>query len=225
MSIAMNLCLYLQLQLHVNLCICLEYARSLNLVVTLPAGMPVGRLLLEMCSRNQFQINLSNILKEYWSVYYQPGFFSFTNDEFEVSSGRQMMCAQEHNLLELVCEEMGASTLSCYVKASLTTKHLPYCRHFVFLLLLSHFSHVRLCATPQTAAHQASPFLGFSRQEHWSGLPFPSPENAAAAAAAKSLQLCSTLCDPRDGSPPGSPVPGILQARTQEWVAISFSST
>ena len=46
----------------------------------------------------------------------------------------------------------------------------------------------------------------------------------AAAAAAKSLQSCPTLCDPRDGSPPGSPIPGILQARTLEWVAISFSN-
>ena len=47
---------------------------------------------------------------------------------------------------------------------------------------------------------------------------------AAAAAAAKSLQSYPTLCDPIDGSPPGSPVPGILQARTLEWVAISFSN-
>ena len=46
----------------------------------------------------------------------------------------------------------------------------------------------------------------------------------AAAAAAKSLQSCPTLCDPIDGSPPGSPVPGILQARTLEWLAISFSN-
>ena len=46
-----------------------------------------------------------------------------------------------------------------------------------------------------------------------------------AAAAAKSLQSCPTLCDPIDGSPPGSPVPEILQARTLEWVAIAFSST
>ena len=46
----------------------------------------------------------------------------------------------------------------------------------------------------------------------------------AAAAAAKSLQSCPTLCDPIDGSPPGSSVPGILQARTLEWVAISFSN-
>ena len=46
----------------------------------------------------------------------------------------------------------------------------------------------------------------------------------SAAAAAKSLQSCPTLCDPRDSSPAGSPVPGILQARTLEWVAISFSN-
>ena len=46
----------------------------------------------------------------------------------------------------------------------------------------------------------------------------------SAAAAAKSLQSCPTLCDPIDGSPPGSPVPWVLQARTLEWVAISFSN-
>ena len=45
----------------------------------------------------------------------------------------------------------------------------------LLLLLLSHFNHVRLCVTPQTASHQAPPSLGFSRQEHWNGLPFPSP--------------------------------------------------
>ena len=49
-------------------------------------------------------------------------------------------------------------------------------------------------------------------------------EATAAAAAAESLQSCPTLCDPIDGSPPGSPIPGILQARTLEWVAISFSN-
>ena len=47
---------------------------------------------------------------------------------------------------------------------------------------------------------------------------------AAAAGAAKSLQSCPTLCDPIDGSPPGSPIPGVFQARTLEWVAISFSN-
>ena len=48
--------------------------------------------------------------------------------------------------------------------------------------------------------------------------------SAAAAATAKSLQSCPTLCDPTDGSPRGSPIPGILQARTLEWVGISFSN-
>ena len=49
-------------------------------------------------------------------------------------------------------------------------------------------------------------------------------DGVCVAAAAKSLQLCPTLCDPIDGSRPGSPIPGILQARTLEWVAIFFSS-
>ena len=60
---------------------------------------------------------------------------------------------------------------------NLPTSHLPPFVTFLIetSLLLSRFSRVRLCATPQTAAHQAPPSLGFSRQEHWSGLPFPSP--------------------------------------------------
>ena len=94
--------------------------------------------------------------------------------------------------------------------------------NLLLLLLLSRFSHVQLCATPQMAAHHAPLSLGFSRQEYWSGLPFPSPMHACMHA--KSLQSCPTLCDPIDGSPPRSSVPGILQARTLEWVSISFSN-
>ena len=157
-------------------------------------------------------------------------------------------------------------------------------------------SRVRLFSTPWTVAYQAPPSMGFSRQEYWSGVPFPSPEDlskpgiepksptlqadslpseppgkpynntgvgshsflqgnlpnpgiepksptlqmvslpaespgkpktmpaAAAAVAAKSFQSCPSLCDPMDGSPPGSAVSGILQPRTLEWVAISFSN-
>ena len=72
--------------------------------------------------------------------------------------------------------------------------------------------------------------LEVARGERWRGGMVESSQSwfllplLVAAAAAKSLQLCPTLCDPRDGSPPGSPVPGILQARTLEWVAISFSN-
>ena len=62
------------------------------------------------------------------------------------------------------------------------------------------------------------PRFGISEGKH-TGTP-----SKAAAAAAKLLQSCPSLCDPIDGSPPGSPVPGILQARTLEWVAISFSN-
>ena len=90
---------------------------------------------------------------------------------------------------------------------------------------MKSLSRVWPSATPWTAAYQAPPHMGFSRQEYWSGVPLPSPiADSAAAAAAKSLQECPTLCNPIDGSPPGSPVPGILQARTLEWVAISFSN-
>ena len=52
----------------------------------------------------------------------------------------------------------------------------------------------------------------------------PLSSSISAASAAKSLQSCLTLCDPREGSPPGFPIPGILQARTLEWVAVSFSN-
>ena len=86
------------------------------------------------------------------------------------------------------------------------------------LLLLSRFSRVRLCVTPETAAHQAPPSLGFSRQEHWSGLPFPSPMRESEV-----TQLCQTLRDPMDCSPPGSSVHGIFQTRVLEWVAVAFS--
>ena len=104
--------------------------------------------------------------------------------------------------------------------------------------------------TQWTVACQAPLSMGFSRQENWSGLLFPSsgdlsnpeikltspalagrfftiepPGSLIYGLAAKLLQSCQTLCDPIDGSPPGSPVPGILQARTLEWVAISFSNT
>ena len=90
----------------------------------------------------------------------------------------------------------------------------------MLLLLLSCFSRVRLCATPETAAHQAPPCLGFSRQEHWSGLPFPSPVCESEVA-----QACLTLCDPMDYSAPGSSIHGIFQARVLEWGAIAFSFT
>ena len=74
------------------------------------------------------------------------------------------------------------------------------------------------------AAYQAPPFLGFSRQEHWSGLPFPSPMNDVKSES-EVAQLCPTLSDPMDCSLPDSSVHGIFQARVLEWGAIAFSTT
>ena len=70
------------------------------------------------------------------------------------------------------------------------------------------------------AAHQAPPSLGFSRQEHWSGLPFPSPMHESESDVAQS---CRTPSDPMNCSLPGSSVHGIFQARVLEWGAIAFS--
>ena len=117
--------------------------------------------------------------------------------------------------------------------------------------LRPNFLHDQLFTVHGTVAHQALLSMGFSRKEYQSDLPFSPPghlpnpgidpgllycrqilhslshhgsTHIAPAAAAKSLQSCPTLWDPIDGSPPGSSVPGILQARTLEWVASSFSN-
>ena len=90
------------------------------------------------------------------------------------------------------------------------------------LLLLSHFSRVRLCATPQMAAHEAPPSLGFSRQEHGVGCHFLL-RCMKVKSESEVAQLCPTLSDPMDCSPPGSSVHGIFQARELELGAIAFS--
>ena len=91
----------------------------------------------------------------------------------------------------------------------------------MLLLLLSRFSRVRLCATPETASYQAPPSLGFSRQEHWSGLPFPSPIHESESES-EVAQSCLTLSNLMDCSLPGSSVHGIFQARVLEWGAIAW---
>ena len=90
------------------------------------------------------------------------------------------------------------------------------------LLLLRRFSRVRLCATPWTAAYQAPPSLGFSRQEQWSGLPFPL-QCMKVKSESELAQSCPTLSNPMDCSLPGSSIHGIFQATVLEWGAIAFS--
>ena len=93
----------------------------------------------------------------------------------------------------------------------------------LLLLLLSCFSRVQLCAILETAAHQALLPLGFSRQEHWSGLPFPS-QCMKVKSESEAAQSCLTLSDPVDCSLPGSPIHGIFQARVLEWGAVAYRS-
>ena len=89
------------------------------------------------------------------------------------------------------------------------------------LLLLSRLSRVRLC-NPIDSSPPGSTVLGSSRQEHWSGLPFPS-QCRKVKSQSEVTQSCPTLRDPMDCSPPGSSICGIFQARVLKWGAIAFS--
>ena len=92
----------------------------------------------------------------------------------------------------------------------------------LLLLLLSRLSRVRLCAAPETAALQASPSPGFSRQECWSGLSFPSPMHESEKGKG-SHSVVPDSGDPMDCRLPGPSIHGIFQARVLEWGAIAFS--
>ena len=141
-------------------------------------------------------------------------------------------------------EELTSTCLTKQPKTNTTKQQQNRCVCVSALLAQS-------CLTlgdPVDCSPPGSSSMGLSRQECWSGWPFPSPgdlpdpgmearspalhadalpselKGFAMLCYAKSLQSCPTLCDPIDGSLPGSPVPGILQARTLEWVGISFSN-
>ena len=123
-------------------------------------------------------------------------------------------------------------TLQTFIKFSKSNLiyHFPapasLSQQYVMLLLLllpNGFSRVQLWATPETAAHQAPPSLGFFRQEHWSGLPFPSPMHESEKWK-WSRSVVSDSSDPMDCSLPGSSIHGIFQARVLEWGTNAFSS-
>ena len=148
----------------------------------------------------------------------------------EMCETRLLNSAPEHLSLDSVCPPAcvparGAGMLGTalgYHREESAFAHLgstaplemKICIHIkrLLLLLLNRFSCVQFCATTQTAAHQAPLALGFSISFSNACMP------------AKSLQLCLILCNHTDSSPPGSPAPGSLQARTLDWVAISFSN-
>ena len=87
--------------------------------------------------------------------------------------------------------------------------------------MLSRFSHVQLCATLWTAAYQAPLFMGFSRQEYWSGLPLPSPMNESESES-EVAKLCPTLSDPTDCSPQAPLSMGF--SRQEYWSGLPFPS-
>ena len=119
------------------------------------------------------------------SVRIVHGYFPFSRDLFsyEVSTVSILYCAHLWGKCSLgisnfpkEISSLSPSVVFLNILALFTEEGLlvPPC-YSLLLLLLSRFSRVRLCVTPQMAAHQAPPSLGFSRQEHWSGLPLPSP--------------------------------------------------
>ena len=101
------------------------------------------------------------------------------------------------------------------------TKH--YIIHLLLLLLLlSHFSRVQLCATPHTSARQAPLSLGFSRQEHWSGLPFPSPMHQSEKVKVKSLSHVRLLATPWTAAYQVPPSMGF--SRQEYWSGVPLPS-
>ena len=97
----------------------------------------------------------------------------------------------------------------------------PNLIYAVLLLLLSHFSHVGLCATPQMAAHQAPPSLGFSRQEYWSGLPFPL-QCMKVKSESEAAQSCPTLVTPWTAAHQAPPSMGF--SRQEYWSRVPLPS-
>ena len=136
-----------------------------------------------------------------------------------LGKGALMIVLHSCNSATNLCAFEGAYDPLWAALVAQMVKHLPA---VLLLLLLSRFSRVRLCATPETAAPQAHLSLGFSRQDNGVGCHFLLPcmkvksENEVA-------QSCPTLSNPMDCSPPGSSVHRIFQARVLEWAAIAFS--
>ena len=95
---------------------------------------------------------------------------------------------------------------------------------FAAVAAVQSLNCVRLFVAPWTVTHQAPLSMGFSRQEYWRGLQFPSPMHESESES-EVTQSCLTLSDPMDCSPPGSSIHGIFQARVLEWGAIAFSDS
>ena len=129
------------------------------------------------------------------------------------------MCC--HSLLQGIIP--GTESRSPVFQADSLLSELPRKPKEAYAAAKSLQSCPTLC-DPIDGAHQALPSLGFSRQEHWSGLPFPSPMHESEKGKG-SRSVVSDSSNPMDCSPPGSSIHGIFQARVLEWGVIAFSAT
>ena len=121
-------------------------------------------------------------------------------------------------------DSAGAMILGFPCSKTVRNKFLLFVSYLIcsILLLLSRFSRVRLCATPQTAAHQAPLSLGFSRQEHWSGLPFPSPMHESEKKKVKSLSHVRLVATPWTAAHQAPPSMGF--SRQEYWSGVPLPS-
>ena len=121
----------------------------------------IAYLFVPLCSPKLLQFRLSpptwtTTVVANWLIFLPTAFVSLTNSQMPLSMHPSVL-----------------QKIHIYLLSWVQTPVYPHL--LLLLLLLSRFSHVQLCATPEMAAHQAPPSLGFSRQEYWSGVPFPSP--------------------------------------------------
>ena len=178
-------------------------------------------------TQNVLLVSLSPKLKASWEGKYKKSFFLLRS----MRARPYWSCLslhsyyieqwQVHIRCSVSCMTSNSKWLALFIPYNIKTASLIGL--LLLLLLLSRFSRVRLCATPQMAAHQAPLSLGFSRQEHWSGLPLSSPMQESEKWK-WSRSVVSDSSRPHGLQPTRSSIHGIFQARVLEWVAIAFST-
>ena len=132
-----------------------------------------------------------------------------------------LMFPLKQNIIDNPCKFRNVETFFFLNTDGMNNLH-TYIYTYICMLLLSHFSRVRLCVTPSTAVHQIPPSLGFYRQEHWSGLPFPSPIHEKWKVKVKSLSRAWLLATPWTAAYQAPPSMGF--SRQEYWNGVPLPS-